>query len=826
MRPLAAPGPDGIVVRCLQEVAPTIVPILRSMFQRMLEEGTLPSIWRVARVLPIPKPGVDPHLAKGYRPIALLNVFSKVLEGVVKDRLSHVLEMGPLLSEAQQGFRQTRSTELALWRFVSSATRALKTRHRCIAVALDIESAYDTVDHIALLWKMMAKGVPRYLVAWTRAFLRDRRAQLVVNNGVFPYDIQVGVPQGSPLSPILFILFVDDLLEALEPLVQIQAFADDLLLWDILSSRSSCPSRIQQALDIVGNWSLQWGLRFNVSKCKVLDITRLRGLGRLFLHVSGDLIPQVQEFKYLGIWVDATLSWDRHIRETYNACMERLHYLRRFCATYWGMHPQVMAVLVQVVIFPHLFYGVCAWGGVGRFLKHLRPLDRILRIAAILTLGLLSTTSTVKAIAVCGWLPADLAIRFELFRFLLRQRSYGRMDLLDQNHVVGVNQIISALDTARREVQRFSRTSVTSRIGWEHLDPVMIGTHAPWDAAPPLTIRFPSRESVVDELATAQARDSGVWIYTDGSLLQGGCGAAAFVDDAGGPFGVATLTTKLGPLHSITDAELAGIRLALDHLATRTDWTEAHIVSDSQAALRQVLGARWRPTRLTILEIYQESRALLCAGPQITFWWVPGHVGIPGNERADQLARAAAISMTHQPMAWKVSRSMLERAIRHWFHERACASERALAGMIVDETEDIILRSNLRWLRDMPSRFMAARVGQFLSSHFPTGTYLHRFHHAPSPMCGCCGVLDTRAHLLLYCHRWTFVRQRISQWLCEEEPPREGSIGVQPAWTWEFLVTSQMGRVWLGRFLVAIRPHWSMRDQIRSEVVATSSEEG
>ena len=116
-----------------------------------------------------------------------------------------------------------------------------------MAVALDIASAYDTVDHDALLWKMREKGIPRYLVAWTRAFLMDWKAHLVVNEGVFPFDISVGVPQGSPLSPTLFILFIDDLLDALEPGVRVQAFADDLLIWITTAYRGPCPPQIQQA---------------------------------------------------------------------------------------------------------------------------------------------------------------------------------------------------------------------------------------------------------------------------------------------------------------------------------------------------------------------------------------------------------------------------------------------------------------------------------------------------------------------------------------------------------------------------------------------------
>ena len=88
--------------------------------------------------------------------------------------------------------------------------------------------------------------------------------------------------------------------------------------------------------------------------------------------------------------------------------MARLRILRRLCATYWGLHPQVVGVLVKAIIFPRLFYGVSAWGGVVRFLSRLRPIDRVLRAAAVVTLGLLRTTSVVKALAVCGWLPAEI----------------------------------------------------------------------------------------------------------------------------------------------------------------------------------------------------------------------------------------------------------------------------------------------------------------------------------------------------------------------------------------------------------------------------------
>ena len=100
MQALAAPGPDGIVVRCIQKASTTVVPILRTIFQRMLQEHFHPAPWRTARVVPVPKPGGDPHMAKGYRPIALLSVLSKVMEGIIKDRLNYILESEGLLRDS------------------------------------------------------------------------------------------------------------------------------------------------------------------------------------------------------------------------------------------------------------------------------------------------------------------------------------------------------------------------------------------------------------------------------------------------------------------------------------------------------------------------------------------------------------------------------------------------------------------------------------------------------------------------------------------------------------------------------------------------------
>ena len=153
------------------------------------------------------------------------------------------------------------------------------------------------------------------------------------------------------------------------------------------------------------------------------------------------------------------------------------------------------------------------------------------------------------------------------------------------------------------------------------MDTLRFGLHAPWDPITPLPTRTLSRDFAQVELEGARKLHPGVWIFTDGSLHEGGCGAAAIFDDAGGPFGTVTLRTTLGALQSSTDVELAGIRLALDMLTSRTDWQCAFIVTDSQAALAQIGRTRWHRARASVATMQHQVRTLCDAGRRVEFWW-------------------------------------------------------------------------------------------------------------------------------------------------------------------------------------------------------------
>jgi ribonuclease HI len=814
MRAVSAPGADGILAKCLQECSGSVTPVMQAIFNLLVCSGTHPATWRAAKVVPIPKPGGDLSVAKGYRPIALINTMSKVMEGLVADRLSFIVETRQLLSDHQQGFRQARATDLALWRFVNAASRALQRGLRCTSVALDIQAAYDSVDHTALLWKLKRWDVPQYLVAWIGGFLFERATTLVVNEIEVRVRARAGVPQGSPLSPLLFIIFINDLVEGLATRVSVSAFADDVLIWDISSSKHRTPDRMQAALDFITDWSETWGLVFDAAKCKALDVHIRRNVERLHLSMDGRVIPQVDVIKYLGVWIDCRLSWRKHVETTCNTCLQRLHAIRKLCATHWGMHPAVVSTLVEATVFPRLWYGVTAWGSVVKTQTRLEALDRVLRLSAVITLSLLRTTSTVKAIAVCGWLPADLHIRFALLRFVLRQRVYGRTSLgLELGGGPGQNRIISTADVARRELAGFRRACPLEAGGIERVDGLRLWPRPPWETPPMVPFALLPRDEAQAHIDSLMGEEEGRCIFTDGSVLRDGGNGAAAVFFQGGHAGSTTPTPShtllfpMGPLLASTDAEVGGIRGALRWLQLGSSPGWVTLVTDSQAALSALAGSHWRRCRESVWATLALHQDLWAAGVRVRFWWAPGHCGVAGNEMADREARRAAQDAAPSPLldTWCNGR-LLERRILQWYQDRAGRQEGNMVGEVLDSTEDAVIRSDLRWTRDLPSRYAAALVGQFLTGHFPTRVYLARFRLVDSALCTACGCPDTRAHLLLDCVRFSYDREYFTSWLREEFSRRTRQPGgTCPGWDWDFLTGSSEGRLWLSRFLRATR---------------------
>ena len=429
MRTKAATGVDDLSILIMKRCFRELISFLRRVFNASLSLGFFPSRWREARVLALRKQGKSSYeQVRSYRPISLLNHFGKLLEAIVNSRLKNWLESKHLLSPDQAGFRPGRHAQGACWRLVEAITSAFRARDQVQAVALDIQAAYDSVWRNGLLHKLRRKKIPSYLIHWIHSFISQRKCSVQVGDAEVPCSPECGLPQGSPLSPTLFLIYIDDLLEELKKAgVNVQAYADDIITWLRGNFRQGIAApELRSALKIVDDWSRSWRLTFNPQKCSAICFSGPRvKIQRCFqVGLLSGPIPTVGVIRYLGLWLDAHLLWHKHIRESVAGAKRLLWSMRRIVGKRWGAAPGVLLRLIHQVVLARLFYGAECWGTVIRSEQVLRMLDRVLGTSARLAMGLNRFTPTDTALVVADIMPARLQLLRRICRFMVRNHRY------------------------------------------------------------------------------------------------------------------------------------------------------------------------------------------------------------------------------------------------------------------------------------------------------------------------------------------------------------------------------------------------------------------
>jgi hypothetical protein len=265
-----ASGPDGISARLLKECSNEIAPSLTTLFKKYLSLGKVPQEWKEANVVPVPTKG-NIHEISNYRSISLLSLVSKLLEQVVHIHVSEFVQSS--LSDLQHGFRRKRSCTTKLIRVFHDVGMVLDSGKEADMICLDFSKAFDSVSHPKLLFKLEQHGISGTLLKWFTDYLNERRQRVVVDgiSSSFLYATS-GVPQGSILGPLLFLIFANDLPNAAKHST-VPMFADDSKCYrQITQPRDR--NLLQSDLDSLHHWSSTWDLNFNTKKCVALRFSR------------------------------------------------------------------------------------------------------------------------------------------------------------------------------------------------------------------------------------------------------------------------------------------------------------------------------------------------------------------------------------------------------------------------------------------------------------------------------------------------------------------------------------------------------------------------
>src|SRR5215469_6813345 len=321
-----------------------------------LQESKVPDDWKVADVVPIFKKG-QRNMAANYRPVSLTSVVSKVMESILRDHMWSFLESNDALSHEQHGFTQGRSCLTNLMETVEKWVECIDEGDGVDVMYLDFRKAFDTVPHLRLLWKLEIVGLNMQLVNWIKAFLTDRRMRVIVNGKTSSWTkVLSGVPQGSVLGPLLFLVFVMDLPKVIRQ--KAMMFADDTKLWSRISEAAD-GIKLQEDLDNICKWLNDWQLQPNIDKYKVMHIHHDSST-RYELCDKGvkSVIKAVAEEKDLGILVTQDLKWARQCGEAAKKANKILGLIKR---QFVALNPASFRILYKSFIRPHLEYCIQVW---------------------------------------------------------------------------------------------------------------------------------------------------------------------------------------------------------------------------------------------------------------------------------------------------------------------------------------------------------------------------------------------------------------------------------------------------------------------------------
>ena len=362
-------GPDCIAPRVLKEAKFQLCRPLSILFTKSFNSSKIPNDWKLANVTPIQKKG-DKTTPNNYRPISLTSVVCKLMESIIRDQLVTFLEENNLVKNSQHGFRNKRSCLTNLLDFYNEVYNIYDETKAVDVIYLDFQKAFDKVPHQRLLIKLKSHGVADKLLKWLEDWLSERKQRVVINGKASNWrDVLSGVPQGSVLGPILFIIYVNDIDDGLK--CKISKFADDTKITSRVTT-SAEKQELQSDLDHLIRWAEKWQMQFNVDKCKVLHIGSNND--RTNYSLNGSELCKANHEKDLGIIISNNLKPGKHVSEVVKTANKITGFIGR---AFDYKSEKIILTLYNSLVRPHLEYCVQFWSPYYR--KDIDKLERVQR---------------------------------------------------------------------------------------------------------------------------------------------------------------------------------------------------------------------------------------------------------------------------------------------------------------------------------------------------------------------------------------------------------------------------------------------------------------
>lgn len=712
--PKKAPGADGFTADICARAIRSEMEVFMAIANKCLTIGHFPKQWKTAHVVILRKPGKDDYThPKSYRPIGLLSVLGKTIEKLLVGRLQwHIL---PTLSTKQYGFMPQRGTEDALYDLVEHIRKEQTQKKSVIIVSLDIEGAFDNAWWPALKYQLQTRRCPRNLYKVVNSYLSDRKVTVHYARASSERETNKGCVQGSIGGPTFWNLILDPLLQILsQEKVYYQAFADDVVLVFSGKTAADMEGPINQVLNKTVEWGKKNKLNFAAHKTNAMLVTKKLKFGTPRLLMSGVQINLVDVVKILGLQIDKNLNFNAHVTAQCKKAADIYKQLACAAKVRWGLNGEIIRTIYVAVIEPIMMYGANVWGKAAELQMNRKRLEAIQRGFAQKICKAYRTTSLTSVQILSGTLPLDLRIQEAVT--LYKAKKGIATDYLPPGR--NLEERVKFIDLPHPATQ--------------------------------ITTEYELLEDMNPQ--TQHERNiTGPQIYTDGSKIAGGVGAALTWWHDGKE--ETNDTFSLDPTCTVFQSELYALHRAVLR-AKESGKSTVNILSDSRSSL-EVLGnpKLLHPLVKAIRESISQIRA---AGNQVRLFWLRAHVGTEGNERADELAKTAASLDKPSPDYAEVPLSYVRKRIRE--ETVAKWQDRYNSSTTGSVTRTFLPHVDKAYRTVRGTRLTPLQI-QILTGHGGFGEYLHRFKLRSNPGCECDpNISESVWHIILDCPRFSLAR--------------------------------------------------------------------
>ena len=664
-----SPGYDQVTYSMIKNSHETLQNAILNLYNKIFRNETFPSTWRIATIIPIPKPGKDHSVPLNYRPISLTSCLCKLLEKMINLRLMWYLESTSNLTNYQSGFRKQRSTIDCLTQFEIDTEAAMSRKEHTIAVFFDLTKAYDMTWKYGVLKKLHESQLRGHLPSFIRNFLSNRKIRVKVENEYSEeHNVIEGIPQGSVLSCTCFALGIDGCLTNLPHGVKSTLYVDDLMIYFSGKKTNAIERQLQLTIKKLEKWCNETGFRFSPEKTVSMHICRKRNCPKTAhqLTLHNEPIRCKDDHRYLGLIVDNSLRWNKHVKELKRECNARMNLLKLLSHTTWGADMKTLKMLYQALIQSKLEYGNEIYESTSKTNSNtLNPIrNKALRIAT----GAFRSSPIDSLEIISGSLPIQYTREMKLINYILRVK------INESNPINDILPYIPHLEEADSIGQDQHKRSFLSRSQEAmtncNLDTSIIMKEDERNDPPWITGRI----SICNEMMKYTKKDTptnfmknmfldhvqehninSYKIYTDGSKTEQGVAYAIYSENF-------NTSRRIPDCSSIFTAELYGLLEAINYSNNVTE-ESIILITDSQSSIQAITNLY--PQNPIVQKI---QKAVKNSNKTFTLCWVPSHIGIDGNESADKLAvQATTFTITTQ---FEQTRSDLKAYIKKTYKEK------------------------------------------------------------------------------------------------------------------------------------------------------------